>query len=132
MSGYVDSGYWELGYAIGDVVLPSSVNTSEYVANVDESFVCVPMQVFSDFALTYSIDGVLPSGITIDSATGVIQGVANLISSRSMFTMYGTDASGAQASCIFYLEVKKSTESFDSIDPVSIALSRIATQYRSR
>lgn len=132
MSGYIDSGYWDLGYSIGDVVLPSSVNSNDYIAYVNEEFVCVPMQAFSDLSLTYYMMQSLPSGLTLDQNTGIISGISMLIANRSQFVIYGIDSSGAQAECIFYIEIKKDEMLVDAIDPVAIALSRIALQYRSR
>lgn len=133
MSGYVAPGYWVTGYADGDEKLVSHIGSSSYTLNQYETVCVFPMVAFSAKTIAYSVSPDLPSGMSLDAATGAIYGSPNYLQGAASYTIAAIDTDNIDAWATFTIEVvKDSANSIASIDLVAVGLSRLAMQYRSQ
>lgn len=133
MSSYVAPGYWVTGYADGDEKLVSYIGSSSYALRQYEAVCVFPMVAFSAKTITYSVSPNLPSGMSLDTATGAIYGSPNYLQDTASYTIAAIDTDNTGASATFSIEVEKdSSNSIASIDLVTVGLSRLALQYRSQ
>jgi len=108
-----------------------TINKSEYSLFVGELVSFAPMQAFSSSGLSYDVSPLLPSGLSIDSVSGIIQGAPNKLSRNLRYTVTASDGISSAATT-FTILVGKSSVSLVPMDIKSIAQSRIALQFRGR
>lgn len=108
-----------------------TVNQSSYSLSVGELSVFAPMQAYSALPVAYSIYPKLPTGLSLDAKTGVIQGSPTKQAITTTYTITASDGSNTQFA-LFSISVGKSLSGVDALDIKSIAQSRIALQYRGR
>jgi gliding motility-associated-like protein/uncharacterized repeat protein (TIGR01451 family) len=72
-----------------------SYNPSTVVAIADgDPFITVPLQAAGGKIINFSVEPALPEGITLNSETGIIQGISSLPLDETVFTITATNTGG--------------------------------------
>lgn len=106
-------------------------NGDAYSLYADEMVAFVPMQAFAQSEVVYSIFPSIWDGLSFDAKTGCIQGTPKYVAYSKSYTITASSGSD-EVKFSFVISVQKSPKSIDSVDPKSIAQSRIALQFRGR